>query len=146
MHPSTLSVDRPPESHTSAPAGLEPSASSTPATRHSSLSGFRALLDGLTFDRLSGALLFVALGTAACFMPAQSDTWWHLRTGEEIWRTGSVQLRDSFSHTVNGGYWPNHEWLSQSCCFSDCTVRAACRLFTAAAALLVSATWWMVWL
>jgi hypothetical protein len=144
VRPSTLSVDRPLESHTSAPAGLERSASSTPATRHSSLSGFRALLDGLTFDRLSGALLFVALGTAACFMPAQSDTWWHLRTGEEIWRTGSVQLRDSFSHTVNGGYWPNHEWLSQVVFFG--LFRAGgLPLFTAAAALLVSATWWMVW-
>jgi hypothetical protein len=144
VRPSTLSVDRPLESHTSAPAGLERSASSTPATRHSSLSGFRALLDGLTFDRLSGALLFVALGTAACFMPAQSDTWWHLRTGEEIWRTGSVQLRDSFSHTVNGGYWPNHEWLSQVVFFG--LYRAGgLPLFTAAAALLVSATWWMVW-
>jgi hypothetical protein len=144
VRPSTLSVDRPLESHTSAPAGLERSASSTPATRHSNLSRFRALLDGLTFDRLSGALLFVALGTAACFMPAQSDTWWHLRTGEEIWRTGSVQLRDSFSHTVNGGYWPNHEWLSQVVFFG--LYRAGgLPLFTAAAALLVSATWWMVW-
>jgi hypothetical protein len=144
VRPSTLSVDRPLESHTSAPAGLERSASSTPTTRQSSLSGLRALLDGLTFDRLSGALLFVALGTAACFMPAQSDTWWHLRTGEEIWRTGSVQLRDSFSHTVNGGYWPNHEWLSQVVFFG--LYRAGgLPLFTAAAALLVSATWWMVW-
>jgi hypothetical protein len=77
-------------------------------------------------------------------MPAQSDTWWHLRTGEEIWRTGSVQLRDSFSHTVNGGYWPNHEWLSQVVFFG--LYRAGgLPLFTAAAALLVSATWWMVW-
>jgi hypothetical protein len=144
VHPSTLSVDRAPESHTSAPAGLEPSASSTPGKGQWSLGRFRALLDGLTFDRLSAALLFVALGTAACFMPAQSDTWWHLRTGEEIWRTGSVQLRDSFSHTVNGGYWPNHEWLSQVVFFG--LYRAGgLPLFTAAAALLVSATWWMVW-
>jgi hypothetical protein len=141
---SALSVDRPLESHTSAPSGLEPSASSTSASRQSSLSGFCALLDGLTFDRLSAALLFVALGTAACFMPAQSDTWWQLRTGEEIWRSGSVQLRDSFSHTVNGGYWPNHEWLSQVLFFG--LYRAGgLPLLTAAAALLVTATWWMVW-
>src|SRR5262245_56010489 len=77
-------------------------------------------------------------------MPAQTDTWWHLRTGEEIWRTTSVHLRDSFSHTVNGGYWPNHEWLSQVLFFG--LYRAGgLPLFTAAAALLVSATWWMVW-
>ena len=144
MRPSAVSVDRPLESHTSAPVELEPSASSKPDSGQSSLSGPRALLDRLTFDRLSAALLFVALGTAACFMPAQSDTWWHLRTGQEIWRTGSVQLRDSFSHTVTGGYWPNHEWLSQALFFG--LFRAGgLPLFTAAAALLVSATWWMVW-
>jgi hypothetical protein len=143
VRPSALSVDRPLESHTSAPAGLEPSASPTPASQPS-LGPFRALLDGLTFDRLSAALLFVALGTAACFMPAQSDTWWHLRTGQEIWKTGSVQLRDTFSHTVNGGYWPNHEWLSQVLLFG--LYRAGgLSLLTAAAALLVSATWWVVW-
>src|SRR5262245_16097150 len=144
VRPSALSVDRPLESHSSAPAGLEPSASSTVASRQTGLSRSHSWLDGLTFDRLSAALLFVALGTAACFMPAQSDTWWHLRTGEEIWRTGSVQLRDNFSHTVNGGYWPNHEWLSQVLFFG--LYRAGgLPLFSAAAALLVSATWWMVW-
>jgi hypothetical protein len=144
MRPSALSVDRPLESHSSAPAGLEPSASSTLASRQTGLNRSRAWLDGLTFDRLGAALLFVALGTAACFMPAQSDTWWHLRTGEEIWRTGSVQLRDNFSHTVHGGYWPNHEWLSQVLFFG--LYRAGgLPLLSAAAALLVSVTWWMVW-
>ena len=46
-------------------------------------------------------------------MPAQTDTWWLLRTGEDMWRTGRIALHDTFTHTVNGRYWPNHEWLSQ---------------------------------
>jgi hypothetical protein len=46
-------------------------------------------------------------------MPAQSDTWWHLRTGEEIWRSGRVLLYDQFTHTVAGRAWPDHEWLTQ---------------------------------
>src|SRR5712692_3527891 len=72
------------------------------------------LVERLTFERLSVALFFLGIGFAACLMPAQSDTWWHLRAGEEIWRTGSVPMRDSFSHTVNAGYWPDHEWLTQA--------------------------------
>src|ERR1700704_550752 len=70
-------------------------------------------LKGLTFDRLSTALLFVAIGFGACLAPAQNDTWWHLRTGQDIWSTRTIDLRDHFSHTVSGAYWPNHEWLSQ---------------------------------
>jgi hypothetical protein len=59
------------------------------------------------------SLLFVAIAAAACLMPAQTDTWWQLRTGEEMWRSGRVMLHDQFTHTVAGKRWPNHEWLSQ---------------------------------
>jgi hypothetical protein len=67
----------------------------------------------LTFERFATALLFLAILLAACLMPAQTDTWWQLRTGEAMWRSHQVMLRDEFSHTVAGGYWPNHEWLAQ---------------------------------
>jgi hypothetical protein len=63
-------------------------------------------------ERFAVALLFSGLLLAACLMPAQSDTWWQLRSGEEMWRTGRVMLRDEFTHTVAGEPWPNHEWLS----------------------------------
>lgn len=46
-------------------------------------------------------------------MPAQNDTWWHLREGELLWHRGAGPLRDYFSHTVYGGNWENREWLSQ---------------------------------
>ena len=67
----------------------------------------------LTFERLSTALLLLVVALTACVMPAQTDTWWQLRAGEVMWSSHRVMLRDEFSHTVAGGYWPNHEWLSQ---------------------------------
>ena len=64
-------------------------------------------------DRFPLTILVAALGLTACLMPAQSDTWWHLRAGEEIWRSGQVALQDHFTHTVSGQPWPDHEWLTQ---------------------------------
>ena len=64
-------------------------------------------------ERFAMAMLFVGLMVSACLIPAQSDTWWQLRTGEEMWRSGQVMLRDEFTFTVNGQHWPNHEWLTQ---------------------------------
>jgi len=66
---------------------------------------------GLTFSQLTAALLFGALAVCALLMPAQSDTYWHLRAGQEIWRTFHVPLRDQYSYTATGRFWPNHEWL-----------------------------------
>ena len=79
----------------------------SPAAAQQTVSAF------FTFDRLLTTLLFLAIALAAFLMPAQGDTWWQLRAGQEMWRTRDVLLRDTFSHTVNGAPWPNHEWLSQ---------------------------------
>jgi hypothetical protein len=98
----------------------------------------------LTLDRFAAALFFLAVAFAACFMPAQNDTWWHLRAGKEILATGTIPLRDSFSHTVHGGYWPDHEWLSQVIMYSAFDL-GGLPLLTGAAAALVTATWLMVW-
>jgi hypothetical protein len=42
------------------------------------------------------AFLFVVFALA-CLMPLQSDTWWHLRAGQEMWSRGLVMLHDEFS-------------------------------------------------
>ena len=113
MRPVDPLVDRPPESHTSAPAGLELRHPSTPATRHSSLSGFRALPTGRPSIVSAAALAIRGSRNHRLFhagaerhLVAPSDRRGNLEAG-------AVQLRDSFSFTVNGGYWPNHEWLSE---------------------------------
>ena len=68
----------------------------------------------MTFNRLAIALLFIVIAAAACLMPAQNDTFWHLRAGFEAWHGGMPLYRDVFSHTAYGQYWPNHEWLTQT--------------------------------
>ena len=104
----------------------------------------RPLAARFTFQQLSVTLLFIALACAACFMPAQNDTWWHLRAGEDIWRTHGVPLRDTFSHTAFGTYWSDHEWLSQALFFALYRI-GGMKLLTAALAAVLTATWILVW-
>jgi hypothetical protein len=67
----------------------------------------------MTFDRFMASLLFVGVALLACLMPAHSDTWWHLRAGQEMLTSGRVLMTDTFSHTVYGAHWPNYEWLGE---------------------------------
>lgn len=47
-----------------------------------------------------------------CLSPIRdADTWWHLKTGELIWRTWSVPRVDPFSYVLNGRSWVAFEWL-----------------------------------
>ncbi len=62
-------------------------------------------------------LLFGAFALIACLAPAGADTYWHLRAGEEIWRTHHVPLDEHYSFTAVGRFWPNHEWLWQALSF-----------------------------
>lgn len=68
----------------------------------------------MKFDRMVLGLLLVGLAIVALLMPAHSDTFWHLRAGADIWRTGHVPQIDTYSHTVAGQPWPDHEGLSQA--------------------------------
>jgi hypothetical protein len=68
----------------------------------------------MTFNRLAVTLLFTTIAAAACLMPAQSDTYWQLRAGQEMWQSGRLLYRDTFSHTMYGHYWSNHEWLTEA--------------------------------
>jgi hypothetical protein len=102
------------------------------------------ILSRLTFEKFTATLFLTAVALAACLMPAQNDTWWHLRAGKEILDTGSIRLRDSFSHTVYGGYWPDHEWLSQAIFYGVYRV-GGLPLLTALAAAIVALSWAIVW-
>ncbi|MBN1977757.1 MAG: hypothetical protein JW918_10175 [Anaerolineae bacterium] len=63
--------------------------------------------------RLAVAILFVALFAMAVRAPADTDTWWHLRAGQEMLESGQVLQTDLFSHTRYASTWVNHSWLSQ---------------------------------
>src|SRR4051812_7473431 len=97
----------------------------------------------LTFERFSTALLLLVLTVTACLMPAQTDTWWQLRAGEAMWNSHHVMLRDEFSHTVAGGYWPNHEWLAQVL-FYAAYKTGGLPMLTALCAAAVTVSWAVV--
>jgi len=103
-----------------------------------------AAIERFTFDRLLTTLVFIAIAVGACLMPAQNDTWWQLRAGREMWRTHDVLLRDIFSHTAYGSFWPNHEWLSQTL-FYALYAAGGLPLLTLFAAAVVVAAWAIVW-
>lgn len=69
----------------------------------------------LTTANLAVATLFVAVATMAAGtgQPADTDTWWHLKTGQLIWQQGRIPLSDPFSHTVAGAPWIYPGWLVQ---------------------------------
>jgi hypothetical protein len=100
-------------------------------------------VDRFTFDRFVTCLFLLAVTVSACFMPAQSDTWWQLRTGEEMWRSHEVMLRDEFTHTVAGGYWPNHEWLAQVVFYATYRL-GGLPMLTALCAAFIALSWGIV--
>jgi hypothetical protein len=67
----------------------------------------------LTTDRLLVIVLFVLIFAMAVRTPADTDTWWHLRSGQYVLENG-IPFRDPFSHTVFGKGWIDHGWLAQS--------------------------------
>ncbi len=107
------------------------------------MSGPGRLARGISLPQLQAGLLFGAIALIACLMPAEGDSYWHLRAGQDIWRTLHVSLIDRYSYTVTGGYWPNQEWLWQAFAYalqrlggmpllvlgSAAIVTAACAIF-----------------
>ena len=67
----------------------------------------------LTVRQLLVAILFVAIFAMAVRQPADTDTWWHLKSGQLMWEGGQILRADPFSHTVQGQPWINHGWLVQ---------------------------------
>lgn len=67
----------------------------------------------LTIPRLLIAILFIAIFTMAVRLPADTDTWWHLRSGQYIVENRAVPTTDPFSHTMAGQPWIDHGWLAQ---------------------------------
>ena len=102
------------------------------------------MIERFTFDRLGTTLLFVAIAAVACMMPAQNDTWWLLRAGQDIWAAHRVLLTDTYSHTAFGAAWPNHEWLSEVLFYAIYKV-GGLPLLTLTCASVVTCAWAIVW-
>jgi hypothetical protein len=76
--------------------------------------------DKRRFGRLTVGVTVAAVAAVAVplllrsFSPIESyDFWWHLKTGEEIVRTGQLPSTDPFSFTATGIAWVDHSWLFQ---------------------------------
>lgn len=64
-------------------------------------------------QRLMVLVLFILLFTMAVRVPTDTDTWWHLRSGQTMVEQHSVLRHDLFSHTRYGEPWINHSWGAQ---------------------------------
>jgi hypothetical protein len=104
----------------------------------------RSIFDACTLDRLAMALFFLTIVLAAALSPMQSDTWWQLRAGAEMWTSGHVLLTDIYSHTAYGAFWPNHEWLSQVIFYGLYRLGGLPLLSLFSAAVIVAA-WGITW-
>jgi hypothetical protein len=104
----------------------------------------RRIYEWWTYERALPAHLFLAILLASALSPMQSDTWWQLRAGGDMWASGRVLLTDNYSHTAYGSFWPNHEWLAEVIFFAVYKIGGLplLSLFTAA---LVLPAWAIVW-
>jgi hypothetical protein len=65
----------------------------------------KAFVYWLTIPRLLVAILFISIFTMAVRIPADTDTWWHLRSGQYIVENQIIFTTDPFSHTHEGQLW-----------------------------------------
>lgn len=66
----------------------------------------------LTIERAAAIIVFALLFALAVRVPVDSDTWWHLRSGEYTLTNGMIYA-DPFSSTRAGEPWINHSWGGQ---------------------------------
>lgn len=66
----------------------------------------------LTIQRVMLVTVFVLLLSLATRIPVDTDTWWHIRSGEYTLNEGMI-YQDPFSFTKQGEEWINHSWGSQ---------------------------------
>jgi hypothetical protein len=74
----------------------------------------------------------------------QTDTWWQLRAGRDMVASGHVLLTDTYSHTANGSFWVNHEWLAEVAFYALYRV-GGFGLLTLFCAALIAAGWMCSW-
>lgn len=69
-------------------------------------------LTRLTIERSALIILFAMVFAIAIRVPVDTDTWWHIRSGEHTLTHGMIYA-DPFSHTFAGETWINHSWGAQ---------------------------------
>jgi hypothetical protein len=98
-------------------------------------------LAAFSSERVARWSALAALAVLACLMPASADTYWHLRAGQDIARSGQVSLVDRYSYSAAGSPWPDHEWLWQIFSYELHSLGGMVLLTAAAASFLLAAFW-----
>ena len=62
-------------------------------------------LPTLSTHNLLIVIVFIAIFTMAVRIPTDTDTWWHMRSGQYIFEQMSLYEADPFSHTRQGHSW-----------------------------------------
>src|SRR5262245_20498066 len=95
-------------------SALRPRTARLFSDRHGSMAlRIDALTSRLSDDDIPIVLLVAVLAVVACAIPAQADTFYHLRAGQAMWESGRLLDRELFSHVTYGELHPNHWWVSQ---------------------------------
>ncbi|MGH7813674.1 MAG: hypothetical protein ACREQI_06685 [Candidatus Binataceae bacterium] len=63
--------------------------------------------------RYSPGLVLISIAIADGIRIADPDLWGHVRFGQDILRAHRLILYDTFTYSVPGHFWTDHEWLSQ---------------------------------
>jgi hypothetical protein len=98
----------------------------------------------LTLPRLLTIIVFIAIFAMAVRTPADTDTWWHLRSGQYIVETRGIPTTDPFSHTFAGQPLTYHGWLSQVFWYGLFALGGWAGL-SLSLAVLVTCAFWLVW-
>jgi hypothetical protein len=91
-------------------------------------------------DDIAPLLIFIVLAAFACVTPVKNDTWWLLRSGQEMWQTGRFLVAETFSHTAFGNSLSNHWWLTQLAFFAVHSMGGPFALTVFAGACALAAT------
>jgi hypothetical protein len=74
----------------------------------------KSLSASLTLPRLVVAITFMLIFAMAARVSLDTDTWWHLRTGQWIVEHRAVPAADPFSYTRAGADWRIPGWIVQA--------------------------------
>jgi hypothetical protein len=96
---------------------------------------------GISFSGLAMGMLGIAYALRAALMPVQIDTFWHLRAGADLLRTGTIARADTYSFTAPGWPWRNLEWLWEPYGYAVWRVGGFPLLTLATAAFVLGGVW-----
>src|SRR5690349_12623252 len=71
----------------------------------------------MPFDRFATLAAYLLASGLAALSRAQNDLGWRLRPGQDLWHGGTVPATEAYSHTADGNFWPNQEWLWEAIAF-----------------------------